>query len=141
MSKENVQTLELGSTVTAVTIDGRHLGPLQELHYVLATVQTSEDGELIDLRFEIVEDRFMLKRDSYTDAINEIEAVYVSDSDINLEWLAVMISQPMPGIGRKSTHTMAVGDNIEVNAFALYGLPGATRDVVLGTVQNIIAYP
>jgi hypothetical protein len=136
MSKVDVRTLELGNMIAALTIDGGEIGPLYELHYVWITVLTPSD-ELVDFRFEVVEDRFMLKPDSYVDAIKEIEATCKLASPIDLEWLATMISQPLPGIGRVLSNVVSVGDSIEVGAFAAYGLVGSTRDVVLGTVQRI----
>ena len=137
MSNVSVRTLDLGNLVATQSIDGGEIRSIQELHYVWITVLTPFD-ELVDFRFEVVEDRFVLKADSYNQTIKEIEASCKLASLADLEWLAKMISQPMPSVGRVLSNAVSLGDGIEVGAFGAYGLSGSTRDVVLGVVRRIV---
>lgn len=140
MSHVSVDKLDLGQ-LRAINSNGDGIIELVEgLHnYVWIAVLTSND-DLVNFRFEVVDGRLVLKSDTYTDAVTEIEAACQKASLNQREWLATMISQPIPGVGRLSPGVVAIGDSIQVGLNPAYGLNGLTHDVDLGTVESITLY-
>jgi hypothetical protein len=117
MSKLEVRELTLGSTPTAVLLNGREQ-TIEEQHYVWMTIQQTSGGT-IDLRCEMIGGQLHLKEDRYPQEVIAADAARRDEpgtgGNYQRVWVAIMINHLVAGVDVVRSYAVALGDEINVD--------------------------